>query len=182
MLLIIDNTQRKFRKNIRENMHRRGIPCALTDSDRCAEFMPARAVFVTEDYLLKDAEYIAGIYSVPHVLTVHPEDIESTAVRIFPENLSREQPRLSRRRIRYDGKDLYFCGKSLALTKTEKLIVTLLTLCNGWTDASIIAAYCMKNTGDANSVAVHICNANAKALRATGQKLILCRRFSGYSI
>ncbi len=182
MILIVDNTQRKFRKNIRGDMHRKGIPCVLTDSLRCAEYMPTRAVFVTEDYLLKDAQYIAGIYSVPYVRTVYPEDVEQTAEAVFRDGISNEAPRLAHRRIRYDGQTLYFCGKPIALTRTEKLVVSLLTLCEGWTDSEIIAAYCMRNPDDLNSVAVHICNTNAKARRATGQGLILCRRFSGYSI
>lgn len=182
MILIVDNTQRKFRKNIRGDMHRKGIPCVLTDSLRCAEYMPTRAVFVTEDYLLKDAQYIAGIYSVPYVRTVYPEDVEQTAEAVFCDGISNEATRLARRRIRFDGRTLYFCGKPIALTKSEKLIVSLLTLCEDWTDSEIIAAYCMKNPDDRNSVAVHICNINSKARRATGQGLILCRRYSGYSI
>ena len=182
MILIVDNTQRKFRKNIRGDMHRKGIPCVLTDSERSAEYMPTRAVFVTEDYLLKDAQYIAGIYSVPNVRTVYPEDIENNAKAVFRDGISNEAPRLARRRIRFDGQTLCFCGKLIALTKSEKLIVSLLTLCEDWTDSEIIAAYCMKNPDDRNSVAVHICNINSKARRATGQGLILCRRFSGYSI
>lgn len=182
MILIVDNTQRKFRKNIRGDMHRKGIPCVLTDSERSAEYMPTRAVFVTEDYLLKDAKYIAGIYSVPNVRTVYPEDIENNAEAVFRDGISNEAPRLARRRIRFDGQTLCFCGKPIALTKTEKLIVSLLTLCEDWTDSEIIAAYCMKNPDDRNSVAVHICNINSKARRATGQGLILCRRYSGYSI
>lgn len=182
MILIVDNTQRKFRKNIRGDMHRKGIPCVLTDSERSAEYMPTRAVFVTEDYLLKDAQYIAGIYSVPNVRTVYPEDIENNAEAVFRDGISNEAPRLARRRIRFDGQTLYFCGKLIALTKSEKLIVSLLTLCEDWTDSEIIAAYCMKNPDDRNSVAVHICNINSKARRATGQGLILCRRYSGYSI
>lgn len=182
MILIVDNTQRKFRKNIRGDMHRKGIPCVLTDSLRCAEYMPTRAVFVTEDYLLKDAQYIAGIYSVPYVRTVYPEDVGQTAEAVFCDGISNEATRLAHRRIRYDSQTLYFCGKPIALTKSEKLIVSLLTLCEGWTDSEIIAAYCMKNPDDRNSVAVHICNINSKARRATGQGLILCRRFSGYSI
>lgn len=181
MILIVDNTQRKFRKNIRGDMHRKGIPCVLTDSLRCAEYMPTRAVFVTEDYLLKDAQYIAGIYSVPYVRTVYPEDVGQTAEAVFRDGISNEATRLARRRIRFDGQTLCFCGKPIALTKAEKLIVSLLTLCEGWTDSEIIA-YCMKNPDDRNSVAVHICNINSKARRATGQGLILCRRFSGYSI
>ena len=144
--------------------------------------MPTRAVFVTEDYLLKDAQYIAGIYSVPNVRTVYPEDIENNAEAVFRDGISNEAPRLARRRIRFDGQTLYFCGKPIALTKSEKLIVSLLTLCEDWTDSEIIAAYCMKNPDDRNSVAVHICNINSKARRATGQGLILCRRYSGYSI
>lgn len=182
MILIVDNTQRKFRKNIRGDMHRKGIPCVLTDSERSAEYMPTRAVFVTEDYLLKDAQYIAGIYSVPNVRTVYPEDIENNAEAVFRDGISNEAPRLARRRIRFDGQTLCFCGKLIALTKSEKLIVSLLTLCEDWTDSEIIAAYCMKNPDDRNSVAVHICNINSKARRATGQGLILCRRYSGYSI
>ena len=182
MILIVDNTQRKFRKNIRGDMHRKGIPCVLTDSLRCAEYMPTRAVFVTEDYLLKDAQYIAGIYSVPYVRTVYPEDVGQTAEAVFCDGISNEATRLAHRRIRYDGQTLYFCGKPISLTRTEKLVVSLLTLCEGWTDSEIIAAYCMKNPDDRNSVAVHICNINSKARRATGQGLILCRRFSGYSI
>ena len=182
MPLIIDNTQRKFRRELRDELLKMNIPCAVSDTEHCQELLPAFTVFVTEDYIVPDVKYIADMYSSAAVVKVDPEDIPKAAIKRQYSGISAAARRIAQRRIRFDGKELVFCGKTIALTRAQRLLVSVLVLADGWTDAARLAAYCMRRTDDTNSVCVHICNINTKAKNATGQPLILCRRYSGYRI
>ena len=83
--------------------------------------------------------------------------------------------------VRFDGGHVLFCGAELYLTPTEELIVRHLAMNRRkFLTAEHIAAYCL-DVGESN-VPVHIHNINEKVKRVAYRPLILCRRFSGYSV
>lgn len=166
MILIIDNSQRKLRNELRNAYLSHKIPCALSDLDHAADYMPCTVIQVTEKYLYDDAKFLASMYNNIPVL------VEDSVMDItVPEN-----PHL---KCFIGG--VTFCSRKIFLTKTEELIVHMLMMTDIWVSSSEIANYCMK-VPRKSSVAVHICNINAKAQKSTGFELIDCRRFSGYRL
>ena len=168
MILIIDNTRRRLREELRHEYLKRMIPCVLSDLDHCAEYMPCSAVQVTEKYLLKDAAFVADMHGVTDVYC--SENVLEFAVP------HREHMLLS-------SNGVVYCSKSIYLTKTERLIVRLLLFAvKGSVMPETVRAYCMSGSAKLSSVCAHISNINKKAVSATGIPLIDCRRFEGYRL
>ena len=63
MILIIDNTQRKFRTEIRKRFLSDNIPCMVADVSQYDEYLPAPFTVVTERYLLDEVAYVAGLHN-----------------------------------------------------------------------------------------------------------------------
>lgn len=84
--------------------------------------------------------------------------------------------------IRMLEKQFYFFGNRILLTEREKLIVRHLTLCRGiHFTAEELSAFCFDG-GDGSTVAVHICNINAKNRASATERIIHSKRYKGYFI
>lgn len=169
MILIIDNTQRKLRNELRRKYMKSGIPCVVSDLEHAVEYMPCALIQVTEQYLRNDAMFLASIYGDIHVRVA--EDFIPAAIGI-----------VSTLHLQVTETGVRYCSKRLYLTKTEKLIVNMLLIYDkGRVTPKNAAAYCMVKP-NISSIRVHVCNINSKAKRATGIELIDCRRFEGYKL
>ena len=84
--------------------------------------------------------------------------------------------------VRFDGDDFYSRNNYIRLTHSEKRILRLLILCHGmYFTANQIAGFCLENS-DVAAVPVHISHINKKVSAASGDKLILSKRYYGYQI
>lgn len=178
MILVVDNTRRKMRKEIRELLRSKGIPCAVSVSDKIDMLLPASCVVVTERYLLEDVKYMVEFHETSPVYLYDTEKSFGDFVLECVNAHVKEAPP----NMEFEDK-LYYYGTPIPLTKTELLIARFLSEVPGWHTVENIAAYCLKNGKDgANNVSVHICNINQKCKRLTNVELIDCRRYSGYMI
>lgn len=169
MILIIDNTQRKLRNELRRKYMKSGIPCVVSDLEHAVEYMPCALIQVTEKYLRDDAKLLASMYG-------------NIPVRVDDGVISGALGIVSTSHLESTETGVRFCSKRLHLTKTEKLIVNMLLMYDkGRITSEYIAVYCMVKP-NVSSVRAHICNINSKAKRATGIELIDCRRFKGYRL
>lgn len=184
MILIVDNTQRKMRREIREYMLSRSIPCCVCDTDNADLYLPAGAVIVTEAYILSDVRYICGMNgNSPVLLCDDGNDIYKFTDDVFGEYCLKRCNGKDSVRAFFENDRLIFRSKEIYLTKTQKRIVRMLLFADDWQTGEKISAYTLKKgRSDEQSVAVHICNINRNTRAVTGAELIECRRFSGYRI
>ena len=86
MILIIDNTQRKFRGEIRQRFLSENIPCLVADAAQYDAYLPAAFTLVTEKYLFEDAVYLAGIHNQdPVYLHEDVKELYNYIVNTFSE-------------------------------------------------------------------------------------------------
>lgn len=188
MILIVDNTQRKMRNEIREALFYESIPCAVTSSDKMDAFLPAGVILLTEAYLEADVrEYLSVMHdsSLVTVLdeTCDPIDFAKECYNKFCREKCEPSNDIN---IEFYGDYLTFNGVVTRLTKTEKRIVNMLLLEDRWVSGEMLSIYCVKDASlmcpDPKRIAVHVCNINKKSRTFLGEELITHRRYSGYRI
>ncbi len=183
MFLIVDNTHRKIREEIKRKLNGVGVPCVIADVNHCDLYMPCALVIVTERYLLEDVKYISMLNGKSPVFLWDESDIIEFSAALYKELYDIDIFSSKQGRLVCKGNEILFCGKKLRLTKTEKRIIFFLNYSNGWHDREKLAAYCLKEgKKDKDAIPVHICNINAKAKRLTTNRLIKYKRYIGYSI
>lgn len=184
MILIVDNTHRKMRTEIRDLLLSRCVPCAVTNTDKLDAFLPATVIIVTEKYLYEDVKYLSDMHEYsPIVVYNEKENFKEFVIAVYEEYCKNKYEAKDSRRVIFDEGRYYFCSKELFMTKTEKRIIRALLSKNGWMSAEHISYYCLKGgKEDPKSVAVHICNLNNKVFGVTRHNIISCRRYSGYRI
>ena len=182
MILIVDNTHRKMRKEIKDELFSRHIPCAVIDSERMDRYFPCDIVIATERYIFNDVKYIADIYnSSTVVLYDEKEDLLSFVLRIYDDYKAKHYKKTFALELR--EMQLYFYRMPLKLTETESLIVKMLLFADDWITRESLASYCLRSqVPDVGSISVHISNINRKAKAVTGLSLIQYKRFSGYKL
>ena len=182
MILIVDNTHRKMRKEIKDELFSRHIPCAVIDSERMDRYFPCDIVIATERYIFNDVKYIADIYnSSTVVLYDEKEDLLSFVLRIYDDYKAKHYKKNFALEMR--EMQLYFYRMPLKLTETESLIVKMLLFADEWVTRESLALYCLRDvSADTSAISVHISNINRKAKEITGLKLIKYKRFLGYRI
>lgn len=181
MVLIVDNTQRKLRKEIRDALFSRCIPCAVTNTEKMDAFFPTRIVIATEEYLFYDVSYLADIYNCDAVLYDQNEDLLSFVLRIFSEHYNESFHKSFM--LEFVDEELFVCKKHIRLTDTERMIFKMLLCSENWVTKDSLALYCLRDpSSDQGSISVHISNINKKVKAATGLKLVAFKRFSGYRL
>ncbi len=184
MFLIVDNTRRKFRNEVRFKFNEMSIPCIITDLNHCNDYMPAALIIVTEKYLMEDVQFLAKMYDdAPVVLWDESVDMckfaFDTYERIYGDRIFDS----SKGRLLLEKDEIYLGGRRMYFTKTETKIFYLLYYSPGWQDKEHIAKYCLENgEKDIGAVPVHICNINNKAIRRANARIIKFKRFEGYCI
>lgn len=192
MILIIDNTQRKFRGEIRQKFLADNIPCLVADEDQYDAYMPAAFTVVTEKYLLDDAVYMSEIYNRdPVYLYEDIKDLYNFIINTFSERYGDIFGTSKISRVLTKNGEVLFCGKPLYLTPNEHRILTMLRYAptDRETNEKVyyskeqLAAFCLeKGRSAAGAVAVHICNMNTKANKTVGADIVECRRYKGYRL
>ena len=192
MILIIDNTQRKFRGEIRQRFLLENIPCLVADATQYDEYLPATFTVVTEKYLFDDAVYMAGMHNHdPVYLYEDVKNLYNYIVNTFSEQYGDIFGTSKISRVLIKNGDVLFCGKPLYLTPNEQRILTMLRYApiDPTTKEKIyytkeqLAAYCLEQgRSAAGAVAVHICNMNNKANKTAGVDIIECKRYKGYRL
>lgn len=180
MLLIVDNTQRKIRREVRDALFSLCIPSAVTNTDKMDGYFPVGTVIATEKYIFSDVKYMADIYSCPAFLYDEKEDLISFALKVFKERYNTSYKSFM---LEFSENELFVCKKHIRLTDTEKMIFKMLLCADDWITRESLAIYCLKDpSSDKSTVSVHISNINKKVKAATGFKLIEFKRFSGYRL
>ena len=192
MTLIIDNTQRKFRTEIRKRFLSDNIPCVVADLSQYDEFLPAPFTVVTERYLLDEVAYLAGMHNqAPICLHEDVRDMYTYILNAFQEHFGDIFGTNKISRVLTKNGDVLFCGKPLYLTKSEARILNMLkyaptdpvTREKVYYSKEQLAAYCMTDgRSAAGAVAVHICNMNQKANKIAGFDIVECKRYLGYRL
>ena len=193
MILIIDNTQRKFRADVRNIFLLRNVPCFMTETSQCDAYMPAALIVVTEQYLLDEVSYIAGVHRSNCPICVHEDlrDLYDYAIDAFSERYGDFFGTTKISRVLTRGGETLFCGRILYLTDCEKRILNMLKYAPIDPDTNEriyyskeqIAAFCMIDGLDAvGAVTVHISHMNSKANKATGFDIVECKRYMGYRL
>lgn len=184
MILIVDNTKRKMRSILRENLLEKAVPCALSGSDGIDICLPTAACIVTEKYLYNNVSYMTSIRSPSSLCLYSGEDeIFDLVAGVAEELLLRIKEKESQYHLVFNEGEILYCGKLLCLTKTELRILRMLLLCEGWQTKDKIARYCTNDpVSDENSIPVHICNINKKATSVSGRILVEKRRYCGYRL
>lgn len=180
MVLIVDNTQRKMRREVKEALFSLCIPCSVTSTEKMDRYFPVGAVIATEKYIFSDVKYMAEIYNCPAYLYDENEDILSFVLKIYGERYNTSYKSFM---LEFSEEELYVCRKHIRLTDTEKMIFKMLLSAEDWTSKESLALYCLKDPcADKGTISVHISNINKKVKAATGFKLIEFKRFSGYRL
>lgn len=192
MILIIDNTQRKFRTEIRKRLLSDNIPCVVADLSQYDEFLPAPFIVVTERYLLDEVAYLAGMHNqAPICLHEDVRDMYTYIVNAFLERFGDIFGTSKIARVLTKNGEVLFCGKPLYLTKSESRILNMLKYAptdpvtgeKVYYSREQLAAYCMTDgRSAAGAVAVHICNMNQKANKIAGFDIVECKRYLGYRL
>lgn len=184
MILIVDNTKRKMRSDIRTLLLEKSVPCAICNTNSIDIFLPSGACIVTEKYLFDTVRYMSSMHGLsPLYLYNGSDDIFEYVSEIAEGLLQRIKEIESEYHLVFDDGDMLFCGRTVVFTKTELRIIRMLLLSEDWQRREKIALYCMKDPlADEKSIAVHICNINKKALKSAGRILIEKRRYCGYRI
>lgn len=193
MILIIDNTQRKFRTEIRNMFLLQNIPCYVTETSQCDEYLPAPFTVVTERYLLDEVSYIASMRHDQNPIYVHEgiRDLYDYVIRAFSEQHGDIFGTIKISRVLTRNGEVLFCGKPLYLTKSEQRILNMLKYAPDdpitkekiYYSKEQLAAFCMTDgRSAAGAVAVHICNMNNKANKIAGFDIVECKRYLGYRL
>jgi len=202
VILIVDEERRKIAYSLRDSLRGSGIPSVVTDSGNIKKYPEALGVIVfaaNEGYLNKVSLYCLKI----PVLAVNesPSRIYNKDVMFYDERFhdSYMDFVMGFLRDRYGilpeeygcgdvlikGDDVLVGFAYLKLTRTEKNILSLLTVCAGkWVSSETVRSTCFDSVGKKNSsrVSVHICNINKKASVVCGRNLIRAKRGIGYML
>ena len=203
MILIVDDRARRRSLILRDLFRAAGVPCALCAFDNMTQFRsaPVTVFFAHDETSVSLAAVRAGrtelvAVNVSGRRMFHPEasvwDGEPDEKLVaFALDLAREKRGIdaacvSAGRLRITPDSVHYGLKLLVLTPTERLILFHLAVNAG--------RYCPEREvrkfalpaddlrAKSSSVKVHICSINKKAVRAAGEKIICCRRASGYAV
>lgn len=170
-------------EQIRDGLLTQGIPCICLGPYTADNSVISHIPLV---YIHPGCEIISDGFlgKIPSRRLIRSADLLSPD-KIF-ENLHNtyriDYKKLSYNSIRFDGDDFYLHNNYIWLTKSEKLIIRLLTVCHGmFFTATQIAGSCLENP-DAAAVPVHISHINKKVFAACSKGLITSKRYHGYRI
>lgn len=202
MVLIVDDSVKRRKYELRNLLYYAGIPCAVVNSEQLRDCSPARmtVTFAENETQLSITSIRAGATDYIVVNDTGKKMINSDAYfyswerdGIFVEFIKKRALELHGINVEYpflyparfnEGR-AYFYNREVRLTLTEEMIVRHLMFAKGeWHTAKEIACYAYPGSGDKTeeSVCVHVCNINKKSLHITGKKAILAKRYHGYSL
>ena len=203
MIVIVDRRNRRRSICLRERFLNAGIACALCTPEDAGHFKGAVVTVcfaASEDMLslvsvrTSGAVLIAVNVSGKHMYNtdavIWDEDLHGD-IAAFAVSLARERAGISFREVTAGNvlvtpERAYFHMNYLALTETEHLILFHLAVgADRFHSEAEIRKYACERSDlrrKSSSVSVHICNINKKAMRACGERAIVCRRGSGYAI
>lgn len=203
MILIIDDSSKKRKTELRNSLFDAGIPCAVVTSERLKKLEPARVTvaFAENETQLSIVSIRAG--STDYIV------INDTGRRMYNTDAYFYDPTvdgdfrdfIKRRAVEKHGisidslaeypvrmcdGEVYFFNRQVNLTRREEMIVRHLMFAKGeWHSSEEVARFAFDGISggiDDSSVSVHICNINKKSVQVTGRKIILSKRFCGYKI
>ena len=184
MTAIYARSTSEWAEKTRAELFDAGIPCALVGAEYGNTHLIRRLPFVIpapdcgdmNDRLLKDLP-------ADGILTWSSEVPAIVAVReAYRRRIGTEPETLHRCGVRISGENIRFRGELIRLTANEKRILFLFLTCPGlYFTAEETAVLCLRDA-HGNAAAVHICNLNAKTIKAANAPLIECRRYKGYRI
>jgi len=173
-----------MRKEVRVALLKKGIPIAVTDTDRIDAYLPAGVVVVTEEHLMSDVKYMSAMHEhSPIILFEDMKNLVSFADEIYDKYCNDKHDEKGRFNLLYKDSAFYLGALRIAFTKTEARILRMLMCAKGWESAERISLYCFnKQAVNIPCVAVHICNINKKLRALTGFDVIQKKRYYGYRI
>ena len=183
LIIIVDNTKRKARNEIRNSFHEKNIPCVVTDSNHFGSFLPAELIIITENYLLDDVKYVGEMYGkLTYCICDENKPLICSAEEIAISHFNGFGDYKRSKITVKDGKT-FFCGRKIKLTKTEQRILNMFLYSDKTYTAEAVAAFCLGSTNASACTAIsHISKLNAKSKRLTGFALIKGKRYEGYTL
>ena len=203
MILIVNKHRRHRAESLRARFLRAGVPCAVCSFEAISRFKGA-AVTVC---FAPDADFISYVAiragkTALAAVNISGRRLYHSEAAIFDGNKTNElvsfildlakksrgadptSAEAGDLRVVPDG--AYIGTRFIPLTDSERLILLHLVLNAGsFEDELRVRNYCLESANlreKTSSVKVHICHINQKAVRATGEKLITCRRGHGYAV
>ena len=203
MILIADDPGMRRSIALRERFFAAGVPCALCTPDNMKEYANSVATvfFAPDEQSVSLAAVRAGKTALIAVNVsgrhmYHQEaavwdgkaddSLVEFALRLAKERRGVDAALVAAGELRITPDEAHIGVKYLALSATERLVLLHLALNAGrFCPETEVRRFALPN-GDmrkkSSSVKVHICHINEKAVRATGEKLVACKRGSGYAV
>ena len=203
MILIVNKHRRHRAESLRKRFLRDGVPCAVCSFEAISRYKCA-AVTVC---FAPDADFISYVairagktalaaVNISGRRLYHSEaaiwDGKNAAeLAAFILELAKNKRDLDPAAVVAGNVSVvpggaYIGTRFIPLTDAERLILVHLALhANDFEDELRVRNYCLESANlreKTSPVKVHICHINQKALRATGEKLITCRRGHGYAL
>ena len=202
MVIIVDNTEKSRKRELRSRFLNLNIPCAVCTADSLKKLAPARftVVFAESESMLTTVSIRAGATELiavnvtgkpirnPDAYIIDPSrdtDVVNYVIRRAREAYLINALDPDATPVRFDGEYTFFRNRHLRLTPDEKMILRHLVLSKGeYHTPDEIARYCFAapSARDLSRVRTHICNINRKALTAADLKLIIAVRGKGYKV
>lgn len=207
LILIVDSRSKRRSARLFARLRAAGVPCALCSPDTMAPFRGALVtiVFARDERSVSLASVRAGktkliavdlsgrrmFHPDAQIWDKAPDDaLVRFALDLCGEDAAVEAGEqgaaVSAGRLRVAPEGACYGLKLLALTPTERLILFHLALNSGryCTERELrkFALPASDLRESSSSVKVHVSNINKKALRSVGEKIIACRRSSGYAL
>ncbi len=181
LIIVVDDTARRIRYDIRPLLLEMSIPCIVTDSRHFDRFLPCELIIVTEKYLLDDVTYVASMYGkcdtvcIDEYLPMTDEVMKAITARFgsFFEH--------SRERVTVSDGNVFYRGRRLYLTPTEMRILNLFLYSDKTYSPEAVAAFCLADVKRC-SASTHINRINSKARCAVGLPIIVNKRYKGYTL
>lgn len=165
------------------DLRKHSIPCSLIGPEYGHASVISKVPFLFAGRGCE--EIVDGFHSSVHEIKIirSYEALRADALMERLQSVYRlDFSNLTRGGIHFMENRFYFFGNRLELTEQEKLIVMHLTLCHGVAfNSDEIASFCLSG-GKATSVAVHICNINAKNRASATERIIYSKRYQGYYV
>lgn len=186
MILIVDNSERKYIGQTRNAILAKGIPCAASRIvDSLDLLFPARLCIVTERYLLEDVKLMASFHQKKTCIKLIEEtkNFADLVLSEYEKFYREDMESALKARLTFHNRSLGYCGMYTSLTMSEMRIMNLLIASRDYCSWEMINGYCLKGKkNNQGSVAVHISNINAKIRKMFSEDIVECKRFQGYRL
>ncbi|MBR6807627.1 MAG: hypothetical protein IKM46_04500 [Clostridia bacterium] len=188
MICIFDVRNSKRGEELREMFLNSYLPCALKEYEKISDSL-VNIFFSDSAYLFEykmkklDPETVVIVNVRAAIYELEKSAILNRVTDILFVKYGITPMSYTYKRFSQIGNKTLYVGRFLLLTYTENLILRHISVCKGkWCTAKEIAAYCLPQSNDKHTVAVHVASIVEKSLRISLIPIIVSKRNYGYKI